>query len=305
MRELLFTVLLAAHLLCVNVAAGAPILAIACEWGDARGSSLARRAGQYLSWSALLSLIAGLVIGLALFAIRWSPQYSTAVARLHYKLGWGGGELAFSFVLMMIAVALWLGSGPSATWLRWLRGFLAFLNGANLLYHFPFLFLVLSRLSQAETAVGEPINAATFRGLMFAGDTPALAAHVMFASVAMAGIALLGYALRLQRESADPSDANTIARWGALGALVPTLAQIPTGLWILATLPAREQSQLLDLNLCGLCFVVSLGLALWLMQTLAAIAAGETARRMLISAMGISTTVVVLMTVAWRLSRGF
>ena len=305
MREFLFAILLAVHLLCVNVAAGAPILAIACEWGDARGSVLARRAGQYLSWAALLSLIAGLVLGLALFAIRWSPHYSAAVSRLHYKLGWGGGELAFSLVLMVVAVALWLGSGPSATWLRWSRGFLSFLNGANLLYHFPFLFLVLSRLTQTQTEAGEPISAATFRGLMVAGDTPALAVHVMCASLAMAGIALLGYALRLQREAADPKDANTIARWGALAALIPTLAQIPTGLWILATLPPREQSQLLDANLAGLCFLVSLGLALWLMQTLATIAAGETTRRILISAMGISTTVVVLMTFAWRLSRTF
>lgn len=305
MRELLFTVLLAAHLLCVNVAAGAPILALACEWGDARGSSLARRAGRYLSWSALLSLIAGLVIGLALFAIRWSPQYSAAVARLHYKLGWGGGELAFSFVLMLIAVVLWQGTGSSAAWLRWLRGFLSFLNGANLLYHFPFLFLVLSRLAQTDAISEEPITAVKFRSLMIAGDTPALAVHVVFASIAMAGIALLGYALRLQREATDSQEAKSLAQWGALGALVPTLAQIPTGLWILASMPGIEQRRLLDLSPAGFCFLLSLGLALWLMQTLAAIAAGETARRMLISAMGISTTVVVLMTVAWRLSRAF
>jgi hypothetical protein len=299
-REFLFTVLLAAHLLCVNVASGAPILAIACEWGDAKGSLLARRAGQYLSWAALISLIAGLVIGLALFALRWSPQYSAAVSRLHYKLGWGGGELAFSLVLMMIAVGLWLGTEPSATWLRRLRGFLSLLNGANLLYHFPFLFLILSKLAAEETMAGETITAETFRGLMFAGATPALAVHVIFASLAMSGIALLGFALRLQREEANPTDAKTIASWGAVAALLPTLAQIPTGLWILTSLPALDQSRLMGVNADGICFLVSLGLALWLMQTLAAIAAGDSTRRMLITAMATSTSVVVLMTFAWR-----
>jgi hypothetical protein len=303
MFEFVFTSLLALHLLAVNIAAGAPLYALACEWPAAKGSPLARRAGMYLTLASLLMLLAGLVLGLALFAVRWSPEYGQVVARLHYKLGWGGAELVFSFVLLFVSAALWWSEQPAPAWKRSLRGFIAALNGTNLLYHFPFLFLVLARLADTQETAGEPLTAQTFRGLMLTEEIPAMATHVALASLAMAGIALLGLALRLDRQG-ETEDAKTIALWGARGALGASLAQIPVGLWILISLPAIEQSRLMNANLAGLSFLLALGAALWLMQQLALISAGETYRRALITAMGLSTAVVALMTFAWRWSQG-
>ncbi|HEX5102871.1 MAG TPA: hypothetical protein VFV87_03620, partial [Pirellulaceae bacterium] len=62
MLDLATTIVLIAHLLCVNVAAGAPILCVWLEW---RGDRLARKAAAYLGGMGLVTLIAGGLLGLA------------------------------------------------------------------------------------------------------------------------------------------------------------------------------------------------------------------------------------------------
>ena len=173
---------------------------------------------------------------------------------------------------------------------------MAVLAATNLLYHFPILFAVASQLLQAGETSGSRIGGADFRRLMIAGDAPALAIHVVLASLAVSAIPLLGFALRSQRQGND-ADAVRLARWGGRWALVPSLLQLPVGLWTLLMLPAAAQSQIMGESTLGtLLLVAALGAALWLVNDLVHVAMGETNRLMLVRAMTAMLVTVTLMT---------
>src|SRR5436190_12005551 len=192
----------------------------------------------------------------------------TRLGPLNYKLHWAIVEAIFSLILM---IGWWLsipgrpGRGRRAMAARCL---IAVLAATNLLYHFPPLFSVAARLDDAGQVSGEQIGPAAFRRLMVADDTPAISVHVVLASLAVAGIMLLGLAMRLLR-GGDEAGAAKIARWGARWALVPSLLQLPVGLWTLTALPAAAQSQLMGESTAGiLLFVTALAAALWLINDL-------------------------------------
>lgn len=299
--EFLFAVTLAAHLLCVNVAAGAPIIALGCEWGDARGDKIARRAGRYLTLAGVVALVVGMVLGLLLIALAWSPEYATGLQFLQRKLIAGLGEALFSAVLYIVCLLLWRGDS-SAAWLRGLRGLLGLLNGTNLLYHFPLLFLVLQRVLRDPPAAA--ISNADFRRLALVGEIPALAVHVVLASLAMAGVTLFGLALRRGREGAPEAETSAIAVWGARVAVVPTLCQIPVGLWIMSSLSPSDNARLMGGSTTAfVCFIAGFAAAVYFLQQLATVASGDTHRRTLIRSMGLSVLVVLLMTISWRFLR--
>src|SRR5687768_14198127 len=68
--------ILSAHLLCMNVASGAPLIGIWLEWRARRGDSLSDGIARYLAAAALVSLIAGSGLGLALGWLFWTPDYT-------------------------------------------------------------------------------------------------------------------------------------------------------------------------------------------------------------------------------------
>jgi hypothetical protein len=298
--EVATILVLIAHLVCVNVAAGGPIVCVWLEW---KQGALARRAACYLGQLSLLALVAGGLLGVVLGGMKWTPEYQSLWSGpLSNKLHWAVGEFAFS---MLLAIAYWLwarggakvsGAAESVA-ARLGRGTLAVLNGTNLLYHFPTLFIVANKLHAAGQISGEAIRGAAFRDLAGAGDTPALAMHVGLASVAVAAVTLLGLALWLMRQSAELEDSRTLASWGGRWALAASLAQIPVGLWTLLKLPAGAQSRLLggDPLGTGLLFAAMLA-ALWLLRELAAVSMGETTQPVLVRAMAAMLVVVGLMT---------
>ncbi len=308
MMLLVLSLILSAHLLAVNIAAGAPFWVVFCERGYCRNRDLALRSGRYLSIAAVVMLLVGLLLGLVLFAWHWnSPGYTAAVTRLQYKLVWGAAELAFSLVLGCLSIWMWsesIHSLPTPPWKRWIRGGISLLNATNLLYHFPLLFLVLRHLVNDPGT--EPITAPLFRSLIVQSPIPELAVHVVLASLAMGGLALLGLALRLRREGDSPEQlllADRAAIWGARAALVPSLLQIPVGLWLLMNLGTSAQSKLMGGHLiASLMFLTGLATALWLLHILAMIASGQTDRRTLLMSMGTATATVVFMTVSWQLA---
>ena len=95
-----------------------------------------------------------------------------------------------------------------------------------------------------------------------------------------------------------------MARWGGRWALVPSVAQLPVGLWTLIALPAAAQSQLMGSSTVGsLLFIGSLGAALWLINDLVHVAMGEIARAMIVRAMCAMLFTVVLMTAMQQQAR--
>ena len=304
MTELVLTFLLAAHLLCVNVASGGPIVAAWLDWRGTRADEAAAKAAAYLARASLVGLAVGAALGLVIGWLKWNEAYQSLwLGPLSYKLHWAGIEAIFSLVLM-VGWWWWLpGRAGGSWWGMAARSLVAVLAATNLLYHFPLLFSVAARLTDAGEGSGDRIGGAEFRRLMIIGDTPAIATHVALASLAVAGVMLLGLALRWLRQG-DEAGAGRVARWGGRWALVASVAQLPVGLWTLLVMPAAAQSRMMGESALGtLLFLAALVAALWLINELLHISMGETTRPRLIRAMAAMLVTVVLMTAMQQQAR--
>ena len=296
------TIVLAAHLMCMNVAAGAPLIGIWLDWRTRRGDELSVKLARYFAASALVGLVLGAALGVLLGWLLWTPNYAALwQGPLSYKLKWGLFELGFS---VLLAGAVWAWRSRATQGRGWLgRSFLALLSSTNLLYHFPALFVVAGRLADEGRYDGAVLAGARFRELMFARETPALAVHFTLASLAVAGMLLIGYALRLARQG-KPTESGRVALWGGMWALVPTVAQLPVGLWVLFALPMHLQSRLMGADgATTVLFVISLLAAFWLLRELATIALGEMQRGSLVRSMIAMTAVLMLMTATHQAAR--
>ena len=306
MTALLETLLLAVHLMCVNVASGGPLVAAWLDWRGTRGDTAAAKGAVYLARASLLGLLVGALLGLGIGWLKWSDEYrSLWLGPLGYKLHWAGVELVFSFLLLL---GWWLClPGRAGGSFRWMatRGLVAVLAATNLLYHFPILFAVADRLAVTGQTHGERITGAAFRRLMVEGEAPALAVHVTLASVAMAGMVLLGLALRWLKRG-ETATATRIAVWGGRIALLPTILQVPVGLWTLATMPADAQMHIMGASVAGtLLLAGSLLAAFWLVSDLVKVAMSEVSRGLLIRVMAAMLVTVLLMTAMQRQTRSF
>lgn len=299
--EAMFVVLLAGHLLCVNVASVAPLLTIWWERLEARGDRDAGNWGRALLWHSITLLVVGVAIGLLLGWLHWTPEYAAALQRLRGKVTFGIVELVFSFVLMLIQVIWWSRSSGASRAARIVRGALALLASTNLLYHFPVLMVILAKsLSSAELS-NEAIDAAEFRRRLLEPEVLASCVHIWLASIAVTGVWLIAWSCWQGRPTGvdDPRARRSI--WGARLALVPSLAQFPVGLWLLVTLPAFEQSRVLGADITiSVLFGFSVLLAFWLLHLLAAIAFGDVRLELQMRTVVVLVLVVMLMTAVLR-----
>jgi hypothetical protein len=297
---------LTAHFLCVNLASGGPLVGAWLDWRGVRGDGAAARAAVTLARSSLVALVAGAALGLVLGLLRWDTNYRQLwVGPLSYKMHWAAVEAVFSLVLLL---GWWLylpGYAGGKRWATLTRGLVAVLASTNLLYHFPFLFSVAAHLHSRGYDASERINGAAFRRLMVLEETPALAVHVVLASLAVAGVATILVALR-EESAGGPEARDRLARYGAWWALAPSLLQLPVGLWTLTALPADAQSRIMgDSGLAILVFLAAIGSSLWLMGDLAHVAFGETHRSRLRRVVAAMLTTVALMTAMQQQARGF
>lgn len=294
--QFLMILVFAAHLLCVNVASAGPLVAAWLDWLEGRGNRLAGQAGRYLSWWALGLLLPGGLLGLTMGAMLWSESYRDVLSRLSNKIYFGVWELVFSLVLMLAHIVWWRARPSARGWERGLRITVALLASSNLLYHFPSLFSILEYTATHAEAAHEPITPADFRALLGQSAILSRVLHFVLAAIATCGVMLLGYALRLKRAQADPADVQRVAAWGGQIALIPSLLQLPVGMWLTASLSRPMQSAVTGNDLVAtLLFLTSVALAIWMMQVLAAISIGDAERRSLIKAMALMVVVIGLM----------
>jgi hypothetical protein len=294
--EIAVCLLLAAHLLCVNVASGGPIVGAWLDWRGNRGSDVAAQAAVYLARASLLGLLLGAALGVVIGWLKWDSNYQALwLGPLSYKMKWAIVEAVFS-LLLMIGWSFWLprragGSG----WSMWTRIVIALLAATNLLYHFPMLFSVAAQLQDAGESTRPVLGGRGFRALLRA-DTIVFEIHVALASVAVAGVMLAGLASRLLRRG-DSEMGTLVARWAGRWALIPSLAQLPVGLFLLSVLPPPQQALLMGNSTLGiLLFVGAIGASLWLLNDLAQLGLGEVNRPLLIRAMTAMLITVTLMT---------
>ncbi len=297
MLQVLLTVLVALHLLLVDVAMVGPLVCVWLEWRDTRyAERAAGRLGK--TWAGLVhwTLAGGIVLGCLLLAIRWwmdDRAYFSAVAVIPVgRLWFGLGELLFSFGCMGAYVALWN---------RWrnhrlMHRALAIAAAANLLMHFPALFTIISVLTTRVDQWGQVLDRAGYQRLLLDTEVVPRVIHVWLAAFAANGVLLMVFGLRLGDDEAQPALRRRLIQRGAWLGLAPTLLQIPAGLWLVLQMPDAARQPLLggDWLSSGL-FLGSLFLALQLIHTLSAIALGDPEPKLIRRSVAILLALVLLM----------
>lgn len=296
MTDFLIILVLGLHLLAANVAAAGPIVSAWLDWRSGRGDQLAGHAAGYLSQSALLALLVATVLGAILFGLAWTDPFRTAIERLGYKLVSAVGEWLFSFILMAVHL-FWYKRKPDVGRLaRIARMVVAILAATNLLYHFPVLFTVLAKTSAGYLPGDEAIRGGLFREQLLSGDVVSKTLHVWLASFAVTGVMLMGYALRLERRGGSSEDVQRLARWGGMWSLVPTILQIPVGIWVVTQLPRPAMRTLMGRDpVTSVLFVLSIGLAFALLHLLAAAAMRGANRQTMLRSMILMAVIVIIM----------
>jgi len=294
----LSVVLLAVHLLAMNVPSAAPLV---CVWLHGRGrcgDHAADAVGRQLAEVSLWSLLIGTLLGAILIALLWAADdrgYWNALERFPARAyGFALGELAFTAACLILYVAMWD---------RWrgrprLLAFVALLATTNLLYHFPPLMVVIGNLaSRPELVQADVVTRPVFRDLLVRPDLLAQVLHFIIASVAVAGIALMLFARRYQTMSQPGEPVDRLIAAGARVALVATLTQLAVGVWVLIQLPGVGRTALLgDDWLAGTMFFLSVLATFGVLHALAAVALGDTRGVAVRRAAVLMLTVVVLMT---------
>lgn len=300
MLQLAIILLLATHLLAMNIASVAPV---AGAWLRSRrgGDPQRRAAGATGVFKlSLAALGCGAAVG-GLLLLAPSAGMRAALARFPQDAYWfAGAEILFSAACLYGCVKL--RNWPRVTWL------LVFLTSTNLLYHFPPLMAVLGELAaDPNWAADEVINRRALLRLWTRPEVLSLWLHFGLASVAVGCVAAIAYwrwkvALASTDEEAavDALISRRLAAW-AFGA---TVLQIPVGIWLLlASDEAARQSMMGDDWIATASLAAGVWVALGVMQSLAVMAWGDVERRQLGRACVLLVVTVVLMSATLKTSR--
>lgn len=297
MFEIVLAVILAAHLLAVDVAMAGPLVCVWCEWrGGRRGEPSSEELAGRLAALSLWALSAGSVLGGVLLGVRYLADdraYITAVWAIpHDRIWFGLAELGFSFACLAAYVALWNRWRGHRVWHR----LLALAAASNLLVHFPALFAVISVVATRRGLADAALDRAAYRRLLFDGEVLARMAHVWLAAAAVTGIVVVALAMRASAAATTDPIRERHVKAGAWLALVATLLQFPVGVWVVLATPETARRPLLggDWMATGF-FVVSLLLAVQLVHLLWAIALGEAGSKQVRQAIAVVTVLVLFM----------
>ena len=298
MPQPIVVLLLAAHLLAMNVASAGPLIGLWLVWMADDESEFRRGLAERVLRISLAAFVGGAILGGALL-LSPSPGLRSALARFPAEAYvFAGVELAFSALCLGGLIFITRCGGP-----RWLAAILAIGGASNLLYHFPPLMAVLGELAADPTwTAEEQLDRRTLVNLWLRPEILSLWLHFVLASFAAAAIAALW--LRPPRDAAANSEnRDALARKLAAGALVATLLQLPVGLWMLTASDAAARERMMGGNLvASVCFAGGVLTAVWLLQTLAMLALGE-GQRAVRRAGWLLVVVTLLMTATLRTSR--
>lgn len=301
MSEIVGIVLLAIHLLSVNLASAGPLIAV-WLWRAGNAKPIRRSCANSLLWKTIVAFLLGMITGGLLMA--WSPSADLRnilgrfPARTYY---FAAAELAFSLVCML-ALAWSFAKELRSPWLLW---GLALLTTTNLIYHFPPLMAVLGKLAvNPHWSTHDTIERAEQLQLMKLPEIVALSLHFAAASIAITAIAALDRLRRELSESPASPEAAQVIRNLVRTALLANLFQLPVGLWLLTSLSLDDVRTLMGGSLAAsLSFIVALGLTLVLLQRLVALGWGLAEGKDLSWILKLTVLIVLLMTASLRLSR--
>ena len=305
MFELLITPVVAVHLLMVNIAAAGPLV---CIWlhrrENLRGDAAAGIVGRKLAKASLQALLLGMLLGVVAIWLQFHAgerAYYNAMQLFPMKKYWFSiAELVCSLIWTGAYLLLWNKLRNHTNW----HALLALLTSTNLLYHFPPLLTIIAVVSTRPEWADKVIDIAEFRQLMIDPEVISRVVHVWLASVAAAGVYVMGLSLKLSKMAEHEDSASRIATWGARIALLPTLLQLLVGIWVMLSLPESSKMSLMgsDLLATGLLFV-SIVLSFYMMHVLAAISTGNPSRKNIMQGMILFAVIVLFMTATLRRTR--
>lgn len=291
-------ILLGLHLLCMNISSAGPLL---CIWLNRRSSSEDEKAlGLRLAWDSFSLLIVGICLGLLIGAIGYlsgSVNWAGGLSLMRYKVTWGIAEIACSLA-WNFGYWAWMKYRPPVTWLAGMaHAGLALLSATNLLYHFPPLMTIMAKVAHGEIALSEPIDASSFRTLIFSNEIWAHVFHIWFASIAVSAVYLIWLAENLRTP-------KVLQVFAARVALVTTLFQFGSGFWLLVALPPKQQSAVMGNNLLAtLLLVVGIATGFHLLGQLANLAFGDDEKKLPRRVVYLTALTVILMSYVLQILR--
>jgi hypothetical protein len=307
MMAMLNVLLLALHLLMVNVASAGPLVCLWLHGRGRRGDAIAWQVGRRLAKLSLAALAIGFLLGLVQLGLGWAEgprDYWNVIERVPLR------DVIYVFVeVTFSAVCLAIYWGAWNRWRDrpWLHGLFAVLAAANLLYHFPPLMTALGELAvRPELALEPVLTRRVVRGLIGRPEIVALVVHFMLASAAVTGVLVMHLVQRHDVMGDQPKEieANKLVAIGAWIALVASFFQLAAGTWVLVELPTAARNGLIGGDWLGTSlFAASLVVALGILHTLATIALGNTTRAAIRRSTLLMLTIVLLMTATLARSR--
>lgn len=301
MHWLAMSLVLATHLLLMNVAAGAPLV---CAWlalrSQQRGDQETRRVGRRLVGWSLAALAGGAALGGAVLLLEGpSAAFWTAADQIPHSRYWFGAVELLFYIVCLVPPLIWFGPRARQTRVRaWTSAVLLLVAALNLLYHFPTLFSVIGSLAVRPERWDGGLS---FVDLMLEPEPLSLAVHFALASFTAAGLALAVAAGSASHEMDEAARLSSIGGWMALAA---TGLQLPCGLLVLSYVRPSMREALLgsDPWATGV-FVAALLLVLGLLHHLANIALGARARSAKVMAAVFFALTVAAMTGAQQRAR--
>ena len=294
------TLLVACHLVCVNIAAIGPLACIGLmRRARKTGDDVAETVARWLAMLCVKALLLGMLLGAVQFLVihlQGQSSYFNALGRMpKSRLHWGTLELLFYFVCMLPYALMWerLSKRPI------LHALLAILAATNLLYHFPALFIVISQLAYHPNH-DVVLDGAGFRRMLVDPVVLSRVLHHLLAAVSITSAVVMRRVAMVDDSPSDnkvagsgPMPITSSAAWWALAA---TVAQIPSGIWLTLNLSDARRNAVLgdDLLATSLLLAAMVG-ALMLLHKLAAVALGETGRRSARNVFWLMLLVIVLM----------
>ncbi|MEO2047703.1 MAG: hypothetical protein ABGX16_14150 [Pirellulales bacterium] len=320
MNELFIIPILAIHLLTLNLASVGPVICIWLGYGKHTTNPWSDQIGKQLAWASLAALLVGMLLG----GLLWLPDnraLHAAISRFPARTYWyAAAELVFSLVLLYAYAATWNWRKNCRKPQRLLHSLLALMTVTNLLYHFPPLMVVIGKLAvnahwAIDVVASGPIDHQGFLKLMLRGEVLALSMHFIVASLVVSAVTYLGLLARsLKVLDSIPQDTPESTEMGSTApeqiqlagraaniAILGTLLQIPTGIWVLLTIPPASRQAVLGSNLpANICFGVGIMTTLAFVQQLLLIAQGEFNRPAAKQSAWLLGLVVLLMVVTLR-----
>lgn len=297
--SVLVSLVIGVHLLLVDLASGAPLLAAFVEWRRDGAAGEGARWARHLLVVSFAALLIGSMLGLAAGWYLWSRGLAEVLGRMPSKMYYGVWEWVFSAVCIVLHL-IWVSVRPKVH-LLWQTGraLLGILASTNLLYHFPVLFAVLRELMHQGNGQGAAISPAEFRSLLVETSAGARAMHTALASVAVVGFYVCLAAT--WRESDAGDSYRRWVCWGGRWALAATALQWLVGFWVFTRLPSAAAERLLaNHRMTGVTLAGGLLGALALTHLAVSLAFGEAARRQAQMAFILLVGTVLLMTYTAR-----